>query len=204
MKQNQRPEYWIQMLIICILLLFLSACQTEDLAPLEDDLVVTDLTEAKIKEAADRAEQAEYRVEEIRLELIGVRQTLEQREADLQVITQRLIRTQRLVAVLVLILIGLSYSLWRARFAKRAMVCPDWRAVLTHWGLLKSTSQPKKETLPKDPEPKKPATKKPAAKKPEAKTSATKKPVAKKPETKNPGTKKPVTKKTATKKPGAK
>ncbi|MCF7825673.1 MAG: hypothetical protein K9N29_03400 [Candidatus Marinimicrobia bacterium] len=189
MKQNQRPGYWIQILIICSFLLFLSACQTEDSALVEDDLVVKGLTEAKIKEAADRAEQAEYRVEEIRLELLGVQQTLEQREVDLQVMKLRLIRTQRLVAVLVLILIGLSYSLWRARFAKRAMVCPDWRAVLTNWGLLKTTSQPKKETLQKDPEPKKPATKKPAAKKPATKTPGPKKPIAKQPAKKKPASK---------------
>ncbi|MBC8192510.1 MAG: hypothetical protein ISR87_12055 [Candidatus Marinimicrobia bacterium] len=188
MKKIQRPAFWIQMLIIGSFLLSISACETADPVLLEEDIVDTGLTEAKIQEAADRAEQAEYRLVEIRSELASVQQTLDQRDADLQVITQRLIRTQRLVTVLILILIGLSYSLWRVRFGKRPMVCPDWRAVLTQWGLLRTAKQVK--TPQKDPEPKKPVAKKPVAKKPVAK-----KPVAKKPATKKPATKKPTDKK---------
>ncbi|MCF7824685.1 MAG: hypothetical protein K9N35_10995 [Candidatus Marinimicrobia bacterium] len=166
MKQIQRPTCWIQMLIICSLLLILSACQTEDSGQLEDDLVARDLTELKILEASDRAEKAEYRLEEVRLELISVQETLEQSEADLQVIQRRLIRTQRLVAVLVLIILGLLYSLWRVRFGDRALACPDWRGMLTQWGLLKTNRPPKEEALDKDSETKKPEAKKPAAKKP--------------------------------------
>ncbi len=181
MKKMQRSGYWIQMLIIGSLLLSLTACQTEDSALVEDDVVVTGLTEAKIQEAANRAEKAEYRLEEIRSELMGVQQALEQREADLQDVQQRLIRTQRLVALLVLILIGLSFSLWRVRFSKQALACPDWRAILTSWGLMKSTSQPKNEAVQKAPEPKKPATKKPVAKKTETKKAAAKTPAKKKP-----------------------
>lgn len=184
MNKIQRPEYWIIMLIIGSFLLSISACETADPVLLEDNLVETGLTEAKIREAADRVEQAEYRLDEMRLELIGVHQTLEQREAELQYTTQRLIRTQRLVTVLVLILIGLSYSLWRVRFSKGAMVCPDWRAMLTNWGLLKTTSQPKAGAQQKDPEPKKSAPKKPVAKKPVAKKPDVKKPEGKKPTTK--------------------
>lgn len=182
MKQIHRSGYWIQMLIIGSFLLSISACETADPVVLEDKLVDTGLTEAKIQEAADRAEQAEYRLDEMRKELIGVQQMLEQREADLQFTTQRLIRTQRLVTVLVLILIGLSYSLWRVRFSKGARDYPDWRAMLTNWGLLKSTSQPVAAAPQKDPEPKKSEPRKPEPKKP----------VSKKPAAKKPGTKKPT------------
>lgn len=181
MKQIQRPTRWVQMFIVGSFLLFISACETEDAGLMEDDLDAKVQTEAKIQEAADRATKAEFRIEEIRQELLSVQQTLEQRDVDLQLVNLRLVRTQRLVVVLVLILMGLLYTLWRVRFAGRAMACPDWRAVLTNWGLLKPTSQSTIEVSQKDSEPKKAPPQKPAAKKTETKTPGTKKPAAQKP-----------------------
>ena len=188
MKRIQYLGFMIQMILIGGLLLSLSACNTADSTLVEDEPIETDLHEARIQEVADRAVKAESRLEEIRLELIDVQQALEQREADVDVVTQRLIRTQRLVAVLLLILIGMSYSLWRVRFAKRGLSCPDWRSILVRWGLLKPTGPAHDEVAEKKPEPKKkPAPKKPATKTTETKAPETKKSSAKKPAAKKPG-----------------